>query len=66
MAKPTQQPVWRRSTRCPNGTCLEVARVGSEYLVRDSKHPEVAPLHFSVEEWGVFVAGIKDGEFDLD
>jgi Domain of unknown function (DUF397) len=65
MAKSTEQPVWRRSRRCGNGTCVEVARIGDDYLIRDSKHPEVGPLRFSAAEWNSFADAVRDGEFDL-
>jgi hypothetical protein len=65
MAKSTEQPVWRRSSRCSGGTCVEIARVGDDCLIRDSKHPEVLPLRFSSREWETFVEGVRNGEFDL-
>jgi hypothetical protein len=54
---------WRKSTRCGTSTCVEVARVDQQYMVRDSKHPELAPLVFTEEEWYAFVEGVKAGEF---
>ena len=54
---------WTKSTRCGNNTCVEVARVDDEYLVRDSKNPSVAPLSFTAEEWNAFVEGVAAGEF---
>jgi hypothetical protein len=65
MAKSTEQPVWRRSRRCANGTCVEVAKVGDDYLIRDSKNTEGTPLRFSADEWSTFVDAIRGGEFDL-
>jgi Domain of unknown function (DUF397) len=56
-------PKWRKSTRCAQATCVEVARVDKQYLVRDSKRPELAPLAFTEEEWHAFVEGVKAGEF---
>ena len=56
-------PKWRKSTRCASATCVEVARVDDQYLVRDSKRPELAPLAFTEEEWNAFVEGVKAGEF---
>lgn len=58
------QPVWHRSSRCGNTTCVEVARVGDDYLIRDSKDPSVPPLRFPREAWKQFLAAVHDGEFD--
>jgi Domain of unknown function (DUF397) len=56
-------PAWRKSSRCGSNTCVEVAKVGDAYLMRDSKNPDDAPLSFTADEWHSFVAGIKDGDF---
>ena len=56
-------PKWRKSTRCASGTCVEVAKVGDQFLIRDSKRPDIAPLEFTTEEWTAFVAGVNAGEF---
>lgn len=56
---------WHRSSRCGTSTCVEVAREGGDYLVRDSKNLAQEPLRFSSAEWNAFVAGVLNGEFDL-
>ncbi|MEU4694501.1 DUF397 domain-containing protein [Actinoplanes sp. NPDC023714] len=56
-------PAWRKSSRCATSTCVEVAKVDDQYLIRDSKNPEVAPLSFTKPEWDAFVAGVNAGEF---
>jgi predicted secreted Zn-dependent protease len=62
----TGQPLtWRRSSRCDTGQCVEVAGSGSAVLMRDSKHPDGPVLVFSAEEWNAFVAGVRQGEYDL-
>jgi hypothetical protein len=33
--------------------------------VRDGKNPDGPKLIFTPDEWHAFVAGVKDGEFDL-
>jgi uncharacterized protein DUF397 len=59
----TEQPAWRRSRGCSNGTCVEIAAVDGGYLIRDSKNPEQAPLRFTEEELTVFAAAFAAGEF---
>jgi hypothetical protein len=58
---------WFKSSRSgPNcDNCVEVAFVDGGVAVRDSKNPAVATLLFTTAEWDAFVAGAKDGEFDL-
>ena len=56
---------WRRSSKCTNGTCVEVARVADGYLVRDGKSPQSGVLSFTEAEWSAFTAGVKANEFDL-
>ncbi|BCJ43941.1 hypothetical protein GCM10010168_67440 [Actinoplanes ianthinogenes] len=63
MIKTTRKPQWRRSKRCATGACVEVARVGELFLIRDSKNPDDAPLAFHREVWEAFVAGVKAEEF---
>lgn len=58
-----QTPEWRRSSRCTGGNCIEVAKVGGQYLIRDSKNPDMAPHSFTEAEWVAFVDGVKSGEF---
>ncbi|WP_306210489.1 DUF397 domain-containing protein, partial [Actinoplanes sp. RD1] len=60
-----QSIVWRRAGRCGTSTCVEVARVGNDYLVRDSKEPGTGPLRFTAQEWAIFADGVKRGEFDF-
>jgi len=56
-------PKWLKSTRCSGGQCVEVAKVADQYLIRDSKRPDVAPLAFTEDEWTAFVQGVTAGEF---
>jgi hypothetical protein len=55
---------WRRSSRCANSGCVEVARRGDKVVVRDSKIDDSPVLSYTSDEWGAFVAGVKAGEFD--
>jgi hypothetical protein len=57
------EPQYRKSSRCSGGNCVEVARDGDRYLIRDSKHPEVAPLRFTADEWAAFTGAVQRGEF---
>jgi hypothetical protein len=70
---PTQQtpdvaasPVrgFRKSSLCSDTACVEVF-MGNAVLVRNSTAPETA-IAFSEDEWRVFVAAIRLGEFDVE
>lgn len=54
---------WQRSSKCDSGTCVEVAFDG-EVLVRDGKDPDGPVLRFTGDEWSAFTAGVQAGEFD--
>jgi hypothetical protein len=58
---------WRKSSRSQsNGQCVEVADNLPELVgVRDSKDPSGAVLTFTPDQWRAFLAGVKDGEFDI-
>ncbi|ADP84866.1 DUF397 domain-containing protein [Frankia sp. AgB1.9] len=58
---------WRTSSYSngAGGMCVEVAPLGHGMVVRDSKNPAGAVLAFSAAEWDAFLAGARDGEFDL-
>jgi hypothetical protein len=60
---------WRKSSVSGyNGNCVEVSRLrgGSHVAVRDTKDRERGPiLIFTPADWRDFLAGIKNGEFDL-
>lgn len=66
MIRPTDEPSWRRSRQCSTGACVEVAKVGGLFLVRDSKEPGGTPLTFTEAEWDAFVAGVKAGDFSFE
>jgi NAD kinase len=57
------QPPFRKSVRCDTGSCVEVS-VGDEVQVRNSTDPAMT-AKFTKQEWQVFVAGVKSGEFDV-
>ena len=56
---------WRKSSHSSDGACVEVAAVPGQIMVRDSKDSDGAFLTFTANEWSAFIAGVKDGEFDL-
>ena len=58
---------WRTATYSSNGNCVEVAPLpgGRGIAVRDSKNRGQGMLRYTADEWRAFVAGVKDGEFDL-
>jgi uncharacterized protein DUF397 len=56
---------WLRSTRCTNGDCVEVAFLGGEVAIRDSKDKSGPVLLFSEAEWEAFVDSARRGRFDL-
>lgn len=45
---------------------IEIAFVDSYIAMRDSSKPDGPFLIFTQAEWDAFVAGVKDGEFDLE
>jgi hypothetical protein len=61
-----EQARWTRSRACSADGCVEVAHLaGGSVAVRDSKD-SAKPAHvFDREEWAAFIAGVKNGEFDL-
>jgi hypothetical protein len=53
-----------RESLCDPGACVEVASDHYWVHIRSSVNPE-RQIAFTPSEWAVFVAGVKDGEFDL-
>jgi hypothetical protein len=66
MTKSARTPEWRRGEGCGSSTCVEVAKVDDQYLIRDSKNPDSAPLSFTADEWLAFVSGVKRDEFRFE
>jgi hypothetical protein len=56
--------VWRRSTRCGNSSCVEVAKIDDRYLIRDAKDLAAGPLVFTSTQWHAFTTGLRSGTFD--
>ena len=58
--------IWRKSSySSSNGQCVEVASAGPVIAVRDSKDPAGPVLLCPRAGMAAFIAGVKDGEFDL-
>jgi hypothetical protein len=59
--------LFRRSSRCTSGGCVEVARLpDGGAVVRDTKDRSREPLRFDRQEWNDFVLGVKNGDFDFE
>ncbi len=59
--------IWSRSSACEANACVEVAVTDTTVRVRESAHGRYGQtLRFTHDEWRTFVAGVKNGEFDVD
>ena len=59
--------LWRKSSFSNlNGNCVEIGRLmPNRVAIRDTKDDGGGPvLIFTDAEWGAFIAGAKDGQFD--
>jgi hypothetical protein len=58
--------LWRTSSFSGNnGTCVEVAALPDGHIaVRNSNHPDAGVILFTRAEMGVWIKGVKAGEFD--
>ena len=56
--------VWRKSTSSESNGCVEVAFVGDQVAIRDSKDRSGPVLQFTHREWEAFLDGVRNGEFD--
>jgi len=53
----------KSSKSVSHGNCVEVARAGGFYGVRDSKNQSGPVLVFTEDEWTAFKGGVLEGEF---
>ncbi|MGK5680403.1 DUF397 domain-containing protein [Actinoplanes sp. URMC 104] len=65
MIDSTKEAGWRKARDCSNGNCVEVAKQGDRYLIRDSTAPGVV-LSVSEAEWQSFVRGVEAGDFSFE
>lgn len=57
---------WYKSSFSGEQTnCLEFRRTPDGVEVRNSKRPDAGTIAYTASEWRAFVAGVKNGEFDL-
>jgi hypothetical protein len=57
---------WFKSSFSAAGNCVEVAHLpGGGVAVRDTKDRAKTPHVYTRPEWAAFLAGAKNGEFDL-
>lgn len=59
----TSRAEWIKSSEGGN---IEVAFVDDLIGMRDARNPDGPILVYTPAEWDAFIAGVKDGEFDLD
>lgn len=59
-------PNWRKSTHSNGqGECVELANLGSEVGIRDSKNPTSPHLSVSRETLSTVLSNIKAGDLDM-
>jgi hypothetical protein len=56
---------WRKSSQSASGSCVEVRFSGDHVHVRNSRDRSGAVLAFTTDEWDAFLAGARQGEFDI-
>lgn len=68
VSSPLSQPAtFKTSSFCLDGSCVAVAGdPDGGVLVTSTATPDAGVLSFTAEEWRAFVAGVRNGEFDLD
>jgi hypothetical protein len=50
---------WRKSSRCAEGGCIEIAIQGHAILLRSSVDPDGPILAFTPTAWRDLIAGLK-------
>jgi hypothetical protein len=63
---PMRTNEWFVPRRSNNGnTCVQTKFTDNAVYVRNNLRPDTGTAEFTHEEWAVFVAGVKDGDYDL-
>lgn len=58
-------PQWIKATRSADqGACVEMAAVGNDIHVRDSKDPNGPVLRYTKTEFAAWIDAAKAGDFD--
>lgn len=58
---------WKKSTFSSGNTdnCVEARLAGDGVEVRHSKNPAGPAIAYTTAEWVAFLAGVKDGQFNI-
>jgi hypothetical protein len=57
---------WFLPSRTHNGgTCVETKFTKNTVSVRNNLRPDAGTAEFTHEEWTIFIASVKDGDYDL-
>ena len=60
-----QSLAWLKAQRSTaNGQCVEIAAAPGRVVIRDSKDPDGPILVYTPHEFGAFLEGARNGEFD--
>ncbi len=62
--KKAEMTAWRTAKQCESGACVGVGTQDEFVLVCWSEHPYGGHIAFRHGGWRVFVARVKDGDFD--
>jgi len=60
-----QYRTWRRSSRCSNAACIEIALSTTIVSLRDSEDPAGNRLDFAAPAWRAFLDEIRNGRLDV-
>lgn len=48
-----------------NVTCVQTKFTKDAVYVRNNRYPDAGTAVFDYTEWAVFIAGVKDGDYDV-
>ncbi|WP_298179463.1 DUF397 domain-containing protein [Saccharomonospora sp.] len=66
MTVPETEDGWFKSSFSANtDNCVEFRRTPDGVEVRNSKRPDAGTVAYTDSEWKAFIAGAKNGEFDI-